>query len=375
MKHRYVALDWMRGIAMVLMAIDHASGAFNKYKLFTDSVFLYEAGTRLPAAQFFTRWITHICAPTFLFLAGTGLALSIGRRERAGESSISIDRFLLTRGLLIAALDPILISRFWGEGSTIMFQVLYAIGVSFIFMIPLRRLRTTWLLGISMVFLIGSELLNGVLMSFNNTALSVCGALLIHGGVFPRLMVPYPVFPWLAIMVLGFVFGKRLLHARDSGSARWSPEKILLVSGAASLLVFGIVRGLNSYGNMMLLRENGSLIQWLHVSKYPPSLSFTALELGLMGIILSLLFRLQDRSRGAIRPWNPILVFGQTAFFFYVLHIVILELSARALGVYAKMGLGTTYLATAAVLVFLYPCCLRYRRYKTSHPGGWARYI
>jgi uncharacterized membrane protein len=371
MKHRYVALDWMRGIVMVLMAVDHASGAFNKDRLFTDSEFFYKAGMKLPASQFFTRWITHICAPTFLFLAGTALALSLERRARAGESDGSIDRYLLTRGLIIALLDPIIISRFWGEGS-IMLQVLYAIGVSLILMIPVRRLRTDWIFGTALGFLLFGELLTGVMLRLNNDQPTVIGILMVHGGLLPHVLVPYPVFPWLAVMMLGFVFGKKLIRIRDSGSARWSPEKVLLVSGATSLIVFGIVRGLNSYGNMLLLRDNSSLIQWLHVSKYPPSLSFMALELGLMGIILSLLFRLHG---GSVRVSNPLLVFGQTAFFFYILHIVILELSARALKLYMRMGLGTTYLATAAVLVFLYPCCLWYRRYKASHPGGWARYI
>jgi uncharacterized membrane protein len=374
MKHRYVALDWMRGIVMVLMAIDHASGAFNRGKLFTDSAFLYQAGMKLPTPQFFTRWITHICAPTFLFLAGTALALSLERRERAGESSASIDRYLLTRGLIIALLDPILISWFWNPGS-IMLQVLYAIGISLMLMIPLRRLRTAWLLGTSIGFLLVSELFAGLLFSLNNNQLNVFGALMIHGGLFPHLIVAYPVFPWLAVMMLGFVFGKKLLHTRDSGSAQWQPEKVLLASGSALLLAFGIIRGLNSYGNMSLLRENASLIQWLHVSKYPPSLSFLTLELGLMGVILGLSFRLQGKAPGSTRLWNPILVFGQTAFFFYVLHIVSLEISARALSLHMEMGLGTTYVAAMAVLAFLYPCCLWYRRYKTSHPGGWARYI
>jgi uncharacterized membrane protein len=374
MKHRYVALDWMRGIVMVLMAVDHASGAFNKDRLFTDSEFFYKAGMKLPASQFFTRWITHICAPTFLFLAGTALALSLERRARAGESDGSIDRYLLTRGLIIALLDPIIISRFWGEGS-IMLQVLYAIGVSLILMIPVRRLRTDWIFGTALGFLLFGELLTGVMLRLNNDQPTVIGILMVHGGLLPHVLVPYPVFPWLAVMMLGFVFGKKLIRIRDSGSARWSPEKVLLVSGATSLIVFGIVRGLNSYGNMLLLRDNSSLIQWLHVSKYPPSLSFMALELGLMGIILSLLFRLHGGSGGSVRVSNPLLVFGQTAFFFYILHIVILELSARALKLYMRMGLGTTYLATAAVLVLLYPCCLWYRRYKASHPGGWARYI
>ncbi len=374
MKHRYVALDWMRGIAMVLMAVDHASGAFNKGRLFTDSVFFYQAGMRLPAFQFFTRGITHICAPAFLFLAGTALALSVERRARAGESSSSIDRYLLTRGLVIALLDPILISRFWGYGS-IMLQVLYAIGISLMLMIPLRRLRTAWLLGISIGFLLLGELLSGVLLSLNNDQPTVIGVLMIHGGLLPHIVVPYPVFPWLAVMMLGFVFGKRLIRIRESGSTRWSPEKVLLAAGSASLLVFVITRGLNGYGNMSLLRDDGSLIQWLHVSKYPPSLSFMALELGLMGIILALLFGLQPRARGSARLWNPLLVFGQTAFFFYVLHIVLLELSARGLNLHMEMGLGTTYVATVAALVLLYPFCLRYRRYKAAHPDGWARYI
>jgi uncharacterized membrane protein len=374
MKHRYIALDWMRGIVMVLMAIDHASAAFNKGRLFTDSAFFYQPGMSLPALQFFNRWITHICAPTFLFLAGTSLALSLERRERTGESNSSIDRFLLTRGLLIAALDPILISRFWGYGS-ITFQVLYAIGISLILMIPLRRVKTAWLLGISIGFIFVSELVTGVLFNLNNDQPTVIGVLMVHGGLLPRLTVSYPVFPWLAVMMLGFVFGKALLRIRDSGSTRWAPEKILLVSGAVSLLVFGIVRGLNAYGNMSLLRDDGSLIQWLHVSKYPPSLSFLTLELGVMGVILSLLFKLQGKPGGARRPWNPILVFGQTAFLFYVLHIVILEMAARALNLHEKMGLGTAYIATIAVLILLYPCCLWYRRYKAEHPGGWARYI
>ncbi len=374
MKHRYVALDWMRGIVMILMALDHASGAFNKSRLFTDSFYLYETGMRLPALQFFTRWITHICAPTFLFLAGTALALSLERRGRAGESNASIDRYLLTRGLIIAALDPILISWLFGYGG-IMFQVLYAIGISLIVMIPLRRLGSSWLLGTSMGFILLSEALTGILHSLNNGRPTAIGTLLIHGGVYPRLIVSYPVFPWLAVMMLGFVFGKRLLRFRDSGSTRWSPAKALLASGAASLLAFSVIRDLNGYGNMMLLRESGSLIQWLHVSKYPPSLSFLTLELGLMALVLSLLFGLQGRSRGPIRINSPILVFGQTAFFFYILHIVILELSARGLRVHASRGLGTAYLAAVAVLVLLYPCCLWYRRHKASHPNGWARYV
>ena len=101
---RMVALDWMRGLVMVLMAIDHSSDAFNAGRLFTDAAMFYKPGTPLPAAQFLTRWITHICAPTFVFLAGTSLAFTVSRKvssRRAGD----IDRYILVRGFIIAAFE------------------------------------------------------------------------------------------------------------------------------------------------------------------------------------------------------------------------------------------------------------------------------
>ena len=105
MKHRLPALDWMRGIVMVLMTIDHASGAYNAGRIVTDSPFFYNPDMSLPVLQFINRWVTHICAPTFLFLAGTSLALSITRKERKGITPSSIDHDLLVRGLIIVAVD------------------------------------------------------------------------------------------------------------------------------------------------------------------------------------------------------------------------------------------------------------------------------
>jgi len=107
---RLAALDWLRGLVMVLMTVDHASGTFNAGRLMTDGLALYQPGTPLPASQFLTRWITHLCAPTFVFLAGSALALSVEKRRAAGESPRAIDRFILARGLLIMALDPLWMS-------------------------------------------------------------------------------------------------------------------------------------------------------------------------------------------------------------------------------------------------------------------------
>lgn len=374
MKKRLVALDWMRGIVMVLMAVDHASAAFNQGRLVTDSYVLYETGMALPSAQFYTRWITHICAPTFLFLAGTALALSIERRSKSTEHAWGIDRHLLRRGGFIAILDVLLIAWFWYPGSVLL-QVLYAIGFSIILMIPLRRLSTRWLLGLGAGYLVFNELLIGLALGSAGNQPTIAGGFFLHGGIFPRLIIIYPVFPWLAIMMLGWVFGRYLVAQREVESSRWSPAKVLLGSGFASLGLFVIVRRMNSYGNMMLFRENDGLIQWLHVSKYPPSFSFAALQLGLMCVVLGLLFKAQNRCGDRIKPGNPLTVFGQTALFFYILHIVILELSARALGMHNNMGLGTTYLATAGVLFILYPCCRWYRSFKAAHPSSWVRYI
>ncbi len=118
---RLVALDWMRGLVMMLMALDHSSGEFNAGRLFTDGVFVYQAGTALPTAQFLTRWVTHLCAPTFVFLAGASLALQVGRRTASGESAWAIDRHLLIRGLVIAGFE-IWVSRFWMPRGRILLQ-------------------------------------------------------------------------------------------------------------------------------------------------------------------------------------------------------------------------------------------------------------
>jgi len=177
-----------------------------------------------------------------------------------------------------------------------------------------------------------------------------------------------PLLPWLAMMMLGWSFG-RVLARSDR------PEGLLAAGGAAALVLFALVRGLNGYGNMRLLSEDGSLVQWLHVSKYPPSLAYTALELGLMALCLAALFSLGRRVPAAARWLRPLLVLGQTALFFYLLHVHVLTLAAWALGASHHGGLAVTYAAGAGIVLLLYPLCARYRRYKLAHPDGWARYV
>ena len=365
---RLPAIDAMRGIVMVLMAMDHASYAFNAGRYARDSFAWYPAGSEIPAVQFVTRWVTHLCAPTFLFLAGFVLALSVARRQVRGEPERGIDRGMFIRGIFILLLDPLWMSI--GFGGNITFQVLYAIGASFCLMVPLRRLSSVFLCLICFsLFLFGEGLVQMADWAGGAKQAGPTGTLLITGlhkvmGVF----VLYPLFPWLAYMILGWVCGKHML-----GKARFNPVGFFTMSGVLAIIVFLIVRGLNQYGNMWLLRYDNSILQWLHVSKYPPSLSFAALELGFMFLILAFLFAwYQNRNASAT---NPLQVFGRTPLFFYIIHVHLLAAAAWLLNMKQTGGLTETYLATVLALAVLYPLCRWYGNFKHARPQSILRYL
>jgi uncharacterized membrane protein len=365
---RIVPLDVMRGIVIVLMALDHASYHFNAGRYVTDSVVMYTAGSAIPALQFIVRWITHICAPTFVFLAGWALYLHTGKQTRAGASASTVDRFILVRGVMILALDPLWMSIGFGGG--VVFQVLYAIGAGLCCMAALRRLGLRTLLAAAGVLLIAGEALAGLaLWAGGGESAGPIVAFLITGGrVGPSVFVVYPLLPWLAYMLLGWCCGRWLAEGRVA-----DPVRFFLLAGLICLAVFGAVRGLNAYGNMLLYREGASILQWLHVSKYPPSLSFSTLELGLMALCLALLFRIHTGKTGS--PGNPLQVFGQTPLFFYVLHVHLLAVGARVLSLQHRAGLTVTVAAAAGVLLLLYPLCRWYRRAKRLRRFAVLRFL
>ena len=368
---RLAALDWMRGIVMVLMAVDHSSEAFNAGRLFTDSLFFYQVGTPLPLAQFLTRFITHLCAPTFVFLAGTGLAFTVERRVAAGERPGTIDRDIATRGIVIA-LYELWISWFVVPPGAWLLQVLYAIGISFLFMVPLRRLPNGVALGLALFVIAAGELLVGLSVRLGNDPAHppLLLALLVVGGERGPLIIGYPPLHWLAIMLLGWVWGRMLVTKAPS------PRRIarkLALFGTGAVLVFALLRGANGYGNMLLYREDQSLVQWLHVSKYPPSIAYTALELGIMALLLAGLFRLT-----LVRPARSeglLITLGQTPMFFYLLHFPLLVMASRISGVQHQLGLAATFAGAAGVVIVLYPACRWYRQFKASGQHGWTRYV
>ena len=365
---RLPAIDAMRGIVMVLMALDHASFGFNAGRYAKDSFRWYPAGSEIPPIQFLIRWVTHLCAPTFLFLAGFALAIHIARRQSRGHSEGSINSDIIKRGLFIMMLDPLWM-RF-GFGGGIVLQVLFCIGASFCVMALLRGLGIGTLMIVCLgILFLGEAISHLSLWDDNGELVQLIGRLLFSGGMIKgKVYVLYPAIPWLGYMLLGWICGKYII---DKGAL--SPPQLFLIAGIVSLLVFFVVRGFNQYGNMLLYRYDNSIIQWLHVSKYPPSLTFSGLELGLMFLILAALFRVcRKRKKASI---NPLYVFGRTPLFFYILHVHMLTLTARQLGLYRSAGLTETAIATLTVLVILYPLCRWYFKAKRKKPGSLLRYL
>lgn len=380
---RLAAIDWMRGFVMVLMTIDHASMAFNRERFALDSVYPVDmitgggwvAGMELPTLQFVVRWITHLCAPTFLFLSGTSLALSLEKRRGEAMSERELDRHLAIRGLVILGCEAFISTM----ATFPIFQVLYAIGLGLLLMIPLRRLGTPVLVGLGIAWFAVGEWIVNMVVPFGSVG-PMPLRLLFAPGISDAAIVMYPVTGWLAMMMIGWGFGRWLLERSSSAS---SPTEFLDTSasrcalgGVAALALFLLVRGIDGYGNMGLHRDDASLLQWLHVSKYPPALAYAALELGIMALCLAVAFAVEARLTTEASRWNPLRLFGQTALVYYMLHFIGLPASAMiTTGGTMKAGMTETWISTVAVLVLLYPVCARWRRYKSAHPRGWAQYV
>jgi uncharacterized membrane protein len=366
---RIATIDWMRGLVMVLMIIDHVSMAFDGTHISKDSAMYPDAATMaLPAAEFFTRWMTAICAPTFVFLAGTSLALSVERRVSKGIDPWEIDKNILIRGVIILLFDLTLVS--FGSGRWNI-GVLSAIGLSMICMAFLRRLPSWALLTVGIGWMVLGEIVTALVWHPPGSS-SKLAALFVANYSSEVLLIKYPLFPWLAIMIVGWVFGR---YATDFNVKKrgLSPKSIMIIAGLAGLVVFALVRYNAGYGDMFLHRSDNSWQQWLHISKYPPSLTYYALEMGILCLALAILRTIEPRI--GVRPNGVFLVFGQTAMFYYLVHRLVLEIPATYFGLRGFGNLTTTYIIAVPMLVLLYPLCRWYRSLKQRHPQSFLRYI
>ena len=366
MSQRIRAIDWVRGLVMLLMTVDHAGNVFDAAHMHGDNGARWIPGSPLPAGEFLTRWITHLCAPTFVMLAGASLALSAEkRRGQPGQT-----RFIVTRGLFIAALDPLWMSLAFSAYRPVIFQVLFAIGLSMVCMAALRRLPTSALLAGA----IAIQALGELSARWHPTVQpwrAIWSLLFVGGPVVNGLVNGYPLIPWLSIMMIGWVLGRWLLQPLP----RAARTRSLALVGGGLLVAFAVVRGIDQYGNWGLHRDSLAPLQWLHVAKYPPSVSFTCLELGLAFSLLAVFTAVDDPERPR-RALSFLSLFGATAFFYYLLHAHLMQGTEQLLQIDpTTWGLMKTWLAAAITIALLVWPCGWYRRYKAAHPDGWARYV
>ena len=364
---RLWAVDALRGLLLVLMALDHANlfiarhhssgeywgGPFPAYK---------------SALPFLVRFVTHLCAPGFFVLMGAGMALLSRARRRQGWTVWAVTRHFLLRGLLLMALQLLVINRAWellpgGWGIQLYVGVLFALGGTMILGSVLWGLKPAYLLALAGLLTIGTELLAphpdqwGTEMGVLRLVWLVPGGRHLWDGG-PWLWVNYPILPWLELVVLGLAFGGWL--AKDARRA----YRRGLVIGVGCLAAFALVRSLGGFGNLRPPMGD-TWIDWLNVVKYPPSIAFTLLTLGLNGALLWLLARLGPLGQRAARP---LAVVGRAPLFFYAAHLLVY----LALG-YLLAPQGTSIPRMLPLwllgLLILYPLCRWYARLKQRQPA------
>lgn len=406
-KSRIDSVDLVRGIVMVIMLLDHT----RDYTHWANFQFDPTDITRTYPALFATRWITHFCAPIFVFLAGTGSYLQKAR----GKSVPELSRFLLTRGLWLIFLEFTLVkfgasfnldTRFIGVA-----QVIWATGWSMIVLSGLIRfrLRAIAAFGVGMIFL------HNLLDRFQVTGwrgpgtpvpdfmggvwqiLHQPGVIAPFGSAGPLMLVLYPLIPWIGVMAAGYAFGA--VYDWD----RVRRRAFLIRYGLAASAGFIILRAINLYGDPSHWSVQKStamtLVSFFNVTKYPPSLLYLLMTLG-PGMLALAFFEKPDNPE--LGAHNRSLIarvmvdFGRVPMFFYLLQwpvahsmgILLHYVNGKPIGSFFSSlvvdpppppGMGfplwVTYLAWIAGVILLYPLCRWYGRYKRTHDHWWLGYI
>jgi uncharacterized membrane protein len=389
-KPRISSIDVLRGIVMVIMALDHTRDFFHV------GAFTYDATNMQTTnpALFFTRWITHYCAPTFVLLAGTSIYINLQRKTK---KDLSI--FLLTRGLWLVFLELVVVrfGLFFNFYYDVLFlQVIWAIGASMICLAALIHLPYKAVLTVGVVIVAGHNFADISPLTPENPLFPIW-ATLRQFGFFPisentAVFVPYPLLPWLGIMLLGFGLGKLYQKQYDPLKRR----RVLLQLGFATIVLFVILRLINVYGDPApwSVQKNSvfTVMSFVNVTKYPVSLLYTLMTLGPVLIALALLEKV---NYNFLKPFQ---VFGRVPMFYYILHFYLIHAVSLLLfmnktgvsfsdidfhfnksfgGITNEGGysLGWTYVAWISIVLFLYPLCKWYNNYKSTHKNWWLSYV
>lgn len=384
---RIESIDLLRGLVMIIMALDHTRDFFHKEAFTGDP--LNPATTT--AALYFTRWITHFCAPTFVFLSGVSAWLQ-SKRKTAKELS----RFLITRGLWLVLVE-ITVMTFGVLGdiyfSTIILATIWSIGISMVLLGLIIWLPFRLILAVGLLIVFGHNLIDYA--EANRSALPVWWSFL-HRPAFLQLSssltlgIMYPFLPWTGLMILGYCFGK--LFSNTEPERR---NKLLLWIGIGALLLFVLLRSINVYGDSQPWTSQKTGLQtffsFMNVQKYPPSLLFMCATIG--GALIFLSFVKSTSGRFA----KFVLVYGRVPLFYYIVHFYVLHLVsiifflARGHSVAEGMNvpipfkfiipgegysLAVVYLVWISVVIALYPLCKWYDNYKTNHrEKKWLSYL
>ena len=397
--HRVQSIDVLRGLVMVIMALDHVRDFFYKADLgkAADAAMDPTNMQTTYPALFFTRWITHFCAPIFVFLAGTSVYLMCQRKSKK-----EVSLFLIKRGFWLVLIELIIITFGWSFNpffNLIILQVIWAIGVSMILLGFLVLLPYRVIFAIGLLIVAGHNILDypSVSSGLKGTVLSDLlyfsnfSAYQLWQGHF--FLIVYAFLPWTGVMLLGYCFGKLFQSGVDP---LWR-RKMLLRIGTGLILLFIILRFTNIYGDPApwSTQPRGPLytfLSFLNLNKYPPSLLFLCMTIGPGILFLAFIEKVQN---GFTKIMN---VYGRVPMLYYILHfyfihiICVIVFYAQGFGTkdivpeglpffFKPNGLGFGLLGVYAiwllVVVLLYPICKRYDRYKTAHAKEkrWLSYI
>lgn len=355
--NRLLAVDALRGLIIVVMALDHANH-FVAQKHPTGEQWGGPFPIYRDSFSFLTRFITHLAAPGFFFLMGVGMLLFAKSRRRQGWSRWAVIRHFVVRGLLLILLQFILVNRAWelSPGGWMLGNyvgVLFALGGTMILASFLLWLPPMYILAITVVLFLSTELMHPAPELWSSVDPGLLELLFIFSGGDLSLWSNYPILPWLELVTFGLVFGYWL----DEDSKQAFNRGLWL--GIVFLFAFILLRLLDSFGNIRP-RASDSWIDFLNVVKYPPSMVFTLLTTG-MNLIILWLFSKLAKARSIIL--ESLAVFGQAPLFFYILHLFLYA----ALG-YLFAPSGTSIIAMYPYwllgLILLYPLCLWYGRFK-----------
>ena len=388
---RLDSVDLLRGIVMALMALDHTRDYFHWGAVHGLDPLDLKTTT---FAIFFTRWITHFCAPVFVFLAGTGAFLSTTR----GKSKRTLSWFLVTRGAWLILLELTFIQwAGWNFAIDLHHYggaVIWAIGWSMIVLATVIHLPQWAITAFGLALIVGHNALDGLKpddwgsLGWLWRVLHAGGPIEFAPGYF--LFIAYPLVPWIGVMAVGYSFGTILRRDR-AARRRW-----LLRTGIVVTLAFVVLRFTNLYGDPRpwtpQARAEFTLLSFVDCVKYPPSLCYLLMTLGPGLIALSLLDR-PETPRGL----RPLLAFGRVPMFYYLLHLPLIHGLAVlvetirfgdapwatgapwAQGVKippdAGVSLVWTYLATLLALALLYPVCRWFADLKRRRREAWLSYF